>query len=138
LTLYVVDVTVPPNTASGRPVQAEVQVEEDIITRVSCFFPPGCVGMVHTSVWIGHIQVIPRPYPQTLHGDAETITWDEFLPLPESPCKLTIKAWSPGTSYPHTITWRIVALPRSVAAWWYVVGQLVNILAKLFRVRIEL
>jgi hypothetical protein len=138
MTLYVVDVTVPANTPSGNPVEVELEVEGDVVTRVSCHFPPGCRGFVHTSVWIGHIQVFPRPFPRTLHGDGETITWDEFFELPESPCKLTIKAWSPRTNYSHTITWRITVLPRYVATWWYVIGELIRFLAKLFRVKIEL
>jgi hypothetical protein len=137
MTLYVADVTIPANTPADNPVQVELEVEGDIVTRVSCHFPPGCRGFVHTGVWIGHIQVFPRPKGTSLHGDAETITWDEFFPLPSSPCTLTIKAWSPGARYPHTITWRIVALPRYVAMWWWIFERFISLLKLIFRVREE-
>jgi hypothetical protein len=137
MTLYVVDVTVPADTPADNPVEVELVVEEDVVTRVACHFPPGCRGFVHTAVFIGHIQVFPRPFPNTLHGDAETISWEEWLPLPETPCKLTIRAWSPGARYPHTITWRIIALPRYVAMWWWIFERFISLLKLIFRVREE-
>jgi len=137
MTLYVIDVTVPPNTPAANPVEEEFIVEGDVITHVSCHFPPGCRGMVHTAIYLGHIQVFPRPFPNTLHGDGETIAWSEFFPLPESKCKLTIKAWSPGTRYPHTITWRLVVLPRYVAMWWWILERFISLLKVIFSVREE-
>ena len=136
MTLYIVDVTVPADTFQTSPIEKTVKIEEEVIVKVMVHFPAGCHGYVYTACYYGEEQIFPRPYGSYLHGDAETITWEEYYELPESPCILTIKARSPGTNYPHKITWRINALPRSVAFWWKIIDKLIGFLAKLFRVRI--
>jgi len=136
MTLYIVDVTVPANTPQTSPTEETVKIEEEVIVHVEVMFPPGPRGMVYTACYYGEEQLFPRPYGSYLRGDGEVIEWNECYELPESPCILTIKAWSPGTSYDHTITWRINALPKSVAFWWKIIDKLIGFLARLFRVRI--
>jgi len=132
MTLYVVDVTVPKDTAQTSPKEETVKIEEEVVVSVECHFPPGCRGMVYTAVYYGEEQLFPRPYGSYLHGDGETIRWEEYYELPESPCYLTIRAWSPRTSYNHTITWRISALPRWIAFWWVNISRLLNLISRAF------
>jgi len=136
MTLYIVDVTVPADTSQTDPVEYTVKIEEEVVVSVSCFFPAGCRGMVYSAVYYGEEQLFPRPYGKYLHGDNETIGWQEYYELPESPCILTIRAWSPGTSYSHTITWRINALNKNIAKWWLAIERLINVFARVFRVRV--
>ena len=131
-----VELTVPANTPSSSPVEAEVEIKEEVIVKVECRFYAGCAGMVYTACYYGEEQLFPRPHGSYLHGDDETISWSEYHELPESPCVLTIRAWSPGTSYDHTITWRINALPKKYAFWWAVLDRFIGFLAKIFRVRV--
>ncbi len=133
MTLYWFDITIPANTPESNPVEKEVMIEEEVIVRLSCHFPSGCRGMVYTAIYYGEEQIFPRPYGSYLHGDGETITWDEYYVLPSSPCVLTIRGWSPGTRYDHTIQWRIVALPRRYVFWWTVMDKFINVLTKIFR-----
>ena len=136
MTLYIVDLDVPANTSQTEPVEQTIKIEEEVIVSVSCFFPAGCRGMVYTAVYYGEEQIFPRPYGKYLHGDNETIKWSEYYELPETPCILTIRGWSPGTSYDHTVTWRICALPRKYAFWWMILDRFISFLAKIFRVRV--
>jgi len=136
MTLYVVDVTIPANTSQTSPKEETVKIEEEVIVSIECHFPPGCRGMVYTACYYGEEQLFPRPYGSYLHGDGETIRWSEYYELPESPCILTIRGWSPGTIYDHTITWRINALPKKYAFWWTVLDRFISFLAKIFRVRV--
>ena len=136
MTLYVIDVTVPANTAQTSPKEVQVEIEEEVVVSVECHFPPGCRGMVYTAVYYGEEQIFPRPHGSYLHGDGETIRWQEYYTLPSKPCTLTIRAWSPGTNYDHTITWRINALPKNIAKWWLALDRFIGFLAKVFRVRV--
>ena len=130
MTLYIVDLTVPADTAQTSPIEKTVKIEEEVIVKVMVHFPAGCHGYVYTACYYGEEQIFPRPYGSYLHGDAETITWEEYYELPESPCILTIKAWSPGTNYNHTIIWRINALPKWVVFWWLPLQRLLNFLTR--------
>ena len=113
-----------------------MKIEEEVIVSIECHFPPGCRGMVYTACYYGEEQLFPRPYGSYLHGDGETIRWSEYYELPESPCILTIRGWSPGTNYDHTVTWRINALPKKYAFWWMVLDRFISFLARIFRVRV--
>jgi len=134
MTLYVVDVTVPANTSQTDPKEETVKIEEEVIVSIECHFPPGCRGMVYTACYYGEEQLFPRPYGSYLHGDGETIKWSEYYELPESPCILTVRGWSPGTNYDHTVTWRINALPRKYAFWWVNVSKLLSFISRVFTV----
>jgi len=134
MTLYIIDLTVPANTSQTEPVEQTIKIEEEVIVSVSCFFPAGCRGLVYTAVYYGEEQIFPRPHGKYLRGDNETIGWQEYYELPEVPCILTIRAWSPGTSYDHTITWRINALPRKYAFWWVNIYRLLSFISRVFTV----
>ena len=129
MTLYVVDVTVPPDTPKEAPVEYEVEVWEEVIVSLECHFPLGCRGRVYTAVYYGEEQLFPRPFGVYLRGDGETIKWQEYYELPHVPCVLRIRAWSPGTRYPHTIIWRLNALPRNIAKWWTNIVSMLNLIS---------
>ena len=132
MTLYIVDVTVPANTPQSSPIEKTVKIEEEVVVHVEVMFPAGCRGMVYTAAYYGEEQLFPRPHGSYLHGNDETIKWEEYYQLPETPCTLTIKAWSPGTSYDHTIIWRINALPKWIAFWWINIAKMLNLISRVF------
>ena len=134
MTLYIVDLTVPADTSQTNPAEKTVKIEEEVVVKVMVHFPAGCHGYVYTACYYGEEQIFPRPYGSYLHGDAETIVWEEYCELPESPCILTVRGWSPGTSYDHTITWRINALPRKYAFWWVNISKLLSFISRVFTV----
>ena len=135
--IYSIPIIVPANTPSNKPVEVNVEINEEVITHVRVRFPPGPSCMVRTALYYGQSQIFPQPPDTYLAGDDETIEWDEFVILPSSPCRLTIRAWSPGTMYDHVIFWYIVALPMDVAAWWTSIDNFISILSKLMRVKVE-
>lgn len=137
MTLYQVVITVPADTPDITPVVREVEVEGDYIVRVMVHFPPGCAGKVLTRLLYGEEQLFPRPAGTWLQGDGMTVDVTELIKLPSRRTVLTIEAKSPGSLYPHTITWSLVVLPASVALWWSVIERFIAILSRLFRVRLE-
>jgi hypothetical protein len=128
--LYVVELNVPANTPDISPVSVEFTLDQGIITQVEVHFPPGCRGMVKTALFRGHYQVFPRPFGTWLSGDAETIRAQLFYEIKTPKERFIVYGKSPGTNYPHLITWRINVLPKSVALWWLAVQGFVESLNK--------
>ena len=129
--LYTVDLVVPAKTTEDKPEEETIEIEEGVIIRVEVFFPPGPHGMVHTQCFYGIRQLWPRPEGATSHLDGVTLRIPEHWKPPELPCKLTVRGWSPGTGYGHTITWMFYTLPPALAAPWLVIQDFIAILKKL-------
>jgi len=110
--IYPVTLTVPADTPETAPVEADVEIEERVVTRVDVKFKPGCMDMVHVAVFYGIKQLFPRETGKSVVGDAETVSWLEWWEAPEVPCTLTFKAWSPGTSYQHVLPCRVETEPE--------------------------
>jgi len=122
-------VTVPPNTPVENPTTATFTLAKAILTKFEVHFPSGCVGMVKCALYYGIKQLIPVDSAQWLAGDGETVSLRVQIPLPNHPTTLTFKAWSPGTSYPHTLQVRVESLPEEEA----LLGRVLTRWIKLFR-----
>jgi len=109
MALYVVKLQIPANTPVNSPVTATVEIEEDILVRLTALFPPGCLGQVGTSLFYGLKQIWPLPEGSWLVGDGEPVTSEERIELPEVPCELTVKGYNVDPDYDHTVFWRITA-----------------------------
>jgi len=127
-------VTVPANTPAENPVKADFTLAKAILTKVEVHFPPGCVGMVKCALYYGIKQLIPVVEGQYLAGDSETVSLRVQIPLPDHPTTLTFKAWSPGTSYPHTLQVRLESLPEEEALPGRGLARLIALFRRLFGV----
>ena len=134
--IYSIPVVVPANTPINKPVEVDVEIHEKVITLVRVRFPPGPSCMVMTALYYGQSQIFPQPSGAYLAGDDEVIEWHEYFELPSTPCRLTIRAWSPGTMYDHIIFWHVVALPSNVVKWWLVMDKFISVLSKVMRVKV--
>jgi len=108
-------VTVPADTPAENPVEATFTLAKAILTKFEVHFPPGCAGMVKCALYYGIKQLVPVKLGQYLAGDGETVSLRVQVPLPNHPTTLTFKAWSPGTTYPHTLQVRLESLPEEEA-----------------------
>jgi len=133
--IYQKSLTVPANTPSDAPVETTIVVKHRVITKLGVLFPRGCMGMVRVSVFYGNLQIWPAKEGEWISGEGATI-WDEpFLTLPEAETTLRLIGCSPGTTYEHTITFYIIALPRVIALWMIAMSRLAR-LFETFLVRI--
>lgn len=103
-------VTVPAGRLKAAPVVEELLLSAGAITRVDVQFPAGCSGMVHASIWRHDHQLWPVNLDNDIAGEDAIISWPESYDLEEEPFSVTVKLWSPGTTYPHTITFRFALL----------------------------
>ena len=76
-------------------------------------FPPGPSGLLNVSIFYGIHQIFPYDEGTWFHGDDETIAWDEFWELPESPCTITIHTENQDDTYEHSVYVRIATLTHA-------------------------
>jgi len=132
--LYTKTLTVPANTPSDAPVETTIVVKHPVVTKLGVHFPSGCVGMVKVAVFYGKLQIWPSKEGEWVSGDDVTI-WDEpFFELPERETTLTLKGYSPGTSYDHDVTFYTIAQERIVALWMKGIAKLVDALTYFLKV----
>jgi len=131
MTLYHADVTVPANTPQSSPVTQDLEIDDEVITKIEVLFPLGCNGLVYVAIFYGPYQLWPRPDGAWEHSGGETVSSRMYWEVPERPCKLTIKAWSQDDTYDHTIQVRIEALPKKIAAPHTIFDKLVSLLRRI-------
>ena len=137
MTIYQFDVEIPADTSKDDPVEVEAEIEEEVLVRGLVVFPAGCRGMVESKIMYGQLQIAPRPFGAVFKGDNIAIPFELWRILPDRPTKLRLLAWSPGTSYKHTITYYLIALPYWVAFWYVGLHNFVKILGQLTGIPVE-
>jgi len=110
--LFTADVVVPAGTEANSPKVQTLKIARGIISWVSVLFPPGCNGMVYCTIAHHEHQIAPSTEQMTMSGNADPIEWNEYYKCYQLPHELKIRAWSPGTTYDHTISVRVAILPR--------------------------
>lgn len=113
--LYCLEITVPANTPKENPVEKEVEIQEDVIVKVSIRFPPGPSGLLKVAVFYGEEQITPFHEHEWIAGDDEVVEDTLYFKCPEKPCPITIKAYNLDEAYDHTALVRILALNEEYA-----------------------
>ena len=65
------------------------------------------MGLVSVAFFYGTKQIFPYEEGTDIRGAGESITWEEFWQLPESPCKIKIKVKNEDDTYQHTVYIRL-------------------------------
>lgn len=110
--LFTAEVTVETdNTVSNKKEQL-LRIAHGIITRVSVLHPPGCNGLVHCILLHHEHQIAPSTEGMSMTGNGVPIAWEEYYESYQPPYELKIKGWGVDCDYDHTVTVRVVVLPR--------------------------
>lgn len=108
--LFEYPLTVDAGTAQGEGEPLEALLCAGTVTRVAVQFPAGCAGMVYVSIWRSDHQVWPVNLDEAIAGDNAVVSWPESYDLDDEPFGFELRGWSPGTAYPHVITFRFALL----------------------------
>lgn len=108
--LFEYPLTVLADTAEGEGEPLQCLLSAGVVTRVAVQFPAGCAGMVHVSIWRGEHQVWPVNLDEAISGEDAIVSWPESYDLDDEPFGFEVRGWSPGTTYPHVITFRFALL----------------------------
>jgi len=104
---YSIDITVDPSST----VTEELWVEGEAVDWVSIRFPPGPSGLLEVAIFYGEKQIWPSEEGQVFKGDNEWIHFEDYWPLPETPCRLIIKAVNRDEVYEHSVYVRLHTKP---------------------------
>lgn len=124
--LFTWHITVPYNTPAATPTKRTLKLARGIISWVSVLYPTGCHGMVYCQIYHFSHQIFPSTQGMTIIGDGTPIEWNEYYEMYQEPYELTVFLWSPGTTYPHTVSIRVAILPRKAILALAIVDALKN------------
>ena len=107
--LYVKSVTIPAGTYPPKFAGETFEIEEDYITKIAVFFPPGHCCLTGISFWYGEWQFFPYREYEYLKGDNMFIESKLLFRCPEKPTRIRMKVYNEG-KYDHTVYVYIEAL----------------------------
>ena len=110
--IYTFVITVPAKTSLDAPLTQRITVKGEILTQVSLLIPPGHMALAGLQIYYGDKQLIPANEGSWLMGDGESISWPEYIELPEPETTLIVKAYNDDEVYSHTFYLRIITTYR--------------------------
>jgi len=117
MALYILKLTVPPNTPESEPIEQKLVVEGKLLEKIEYRFPMGCFEGVKVQVLYGNRRISPKGRYKWVDGENEKVVDPVEWPLPARKCTLTIRAYSECEFFDHTITLRFVVRPYITPTW---------------------
>lgn len=129
---YAWSITVLAGTSDEEPKEELLPLHQGVITRIECFFPPGCCGEVKIRLFRGpKFQIFPLNKDGYVTGDGEPVGFNYYLDVSDRPRELIFQGSSPNCSHNHTIMVRITVLPKFVASMLGVIQLLTALLQRM-------
>ena len=97
------ELTIPANTLANDPITYDVAIGEGILKRLIISFKKGCRCYAYVALFYGGTQLLPIVNGQGYAFDNFNLFLYPDLDLTEKHHVMTIKGWSDGSLYPHTI-----------------------------------
>ena len=116
--VYEFDIEVLTTNTIDNPKVEDLKLTAGTVHRYEIYFPPGCANLVRVGINRGLHQVWPTN-PEGRHkGEGVTLSYREHYDLTSEPYILTVRAYSVGATYDHTITVRVAILGRKILTPW--------------------
>jgi len=124
---YIKHITIPRNTTKENPVKEQIILPKGVIKQVGYFFPSGCAGLAHLTIWKSTVQQWPRSQDFSYYGDNLYRDFPEDFELPDAYNILIFKCWNIDDTWPHTLTVHITVLLETEPSWvqkllWGLIG----------------
>jgi len=126
--LFCWDITIPKGTTEDDPLEQTLKVSKGVVVKVQFKYPSGCHGLVKVRILRLQSQIWPLSPGEWITGDDEIIDAPEYYEFLKGPYTLKLIGCAPSTTYDHTITVRLVILPKPVAS----MAPFLDLLQKLF------
>jgi len=135
MAIYIVKLTIPPNTPKDSPVSTTVELKKAVLTRISVRIPAGHHALAGLRILYGRLRLWPEERDTWITGDDETLVWDEYFELPHDPTRLTVEGYNEDDTYEHAFYLRFMTLPKAIAAPWLAVARFVKAFGRLVGLR---
>jgi len=131
--LYTTSITIPANTPASSPVTKDIMLKSGVLTKVSVLIPAGHFALAHLIIRYGGTQIIPDV--GDISGDDETLSWSEYIDIPEPHRTLTLVGWNDDDTYAHTFYIRFEILPKIIALPQLYFSEIIEKALRILRLR---
>ena len=135
LPIYSKRLRIPANTSESDYVETQVEVEGDVLKKVSILIPSGHQALAHFRLRYGIKNIVPYEEDQWIEGDSETVVFEPNWELPEHPCLLRLQGYNEDDTYEHSFYVRIETDYEEYARPYEILRDFVKILKKLLGLR---
>jgi len=132
---YVLEDTVPANTARADAREVSIKVHRGILHTIYVTIPPGSAQLAHCQLRKGGYFILPRNEDKDISGVHVDTLFKEWLHLPDETNRLTLKTWNEDTVFPHTVTLYIGVLEKEILEAPEKSLETLNLFMRLFKRR---
>ena len=116
---YSQSLTVPANTPEVSPLELHYPVANGVIHHVSIEFEKWCANLLHIQILRFRQVIFPSTPAASFAADGETIAWDDYFEVFETPYTLTVRGWNDDDSFDWTARVRVGIIPATIAEHVY-------------------
>lgn len=122
---YSFTITVPANTPEASPIWQVEPICHGVIHRVEIEFEKWCANLLHVRIYRFEHLIFPSGPGQSFASDGETISWNDYFEVFETPYTLKLEAWNDDDFFDWTARVRVGIIPKTIAEHIY--GRLTKI-----------
>ena len=111
---YVLEDTVPANTAKADARETKIRVHGGILHSIILTIPPGSKNLVHTQLREGSYYILPRNEDEDIEGEHLSVNYREWYKMQASLNTLTMRCWNVDTAKPQKVRMLLGVLPKEV------------------------
>ncbi|GAG14535.1 unnamed protein product, partial [marine sediment metagenome] len=100
-------------------VELDYPIANGVIHLVSIEFEKWCANLLHIQILRFRRLIFPSTPGASFAADGETIAWDDYFEVFETPYTLTIVGWNDDDFFDWTARIRVGVLPRTIAEHVY-------------------
>ena len=132
---FVYDLTVSAALGDDNPKRSVLPDFSGVIHLVEIEQAPGCNGEVYAAVYQGLHQVWPSNDEGAYRSNGRVYSTREHYLVKRGDPSLILLVWSAGTTYEHTVQFRLSVLPVEIMEPWRKQESLLAKITKIFGVR---
>ena len=111
---YVLEDTVPANTARASARETKIRVHGGILHSIIVTIPPGSADLVHAQLRHASYFILPRNEDLSIEGEHVNVNYREWYKMKASLNTLTLVAWNTDDTYSLKARFLIGVLPKGV------------------------
>ena len=109
---YVLEDTVPANTAKASARETSIKVHGGILHSIIVTIPPGSSNLIHAQLRHSSYFILPRNEDKSIEGEHVNVNYREWYKMQAAENTLTMQAWNDDDTYPHNIRMLLGVLPK--------------------------
>lgn len=132
---YVLEDTVPANTAKADYRETSIRVHGGVLHSIIVTIPPGSSNLVHAQLRHASYFILPRNESESIEGEHVNVNYREWYTMQASLNTLTMRTWNTDDTYDHKVRMLLGVLPKKVMEQEEEVIRTIRTFIRMFRRR---